>query len=264
MKFIDLNGLAYFLEKVKGIIPTKTSELTNDSGFLTSHQDISGKLDKTGDGSEVTVNFTQAESQSNIATGEKLSTMFGKISKYFSDLKTVAFSGSYNDLNDKPVIPAPYTLPIASSATLGGIKVGANINIDGDGVISVESLEWANINGRPTALSEFTNDTGFITVAVDNLNNYYDKNTIDSMISASTGLKIEVVESLPDTGELGTIYLVSNGGADPNIYDEYIWIPSTSKFEKIGTTDIDLTQYWSKAELEVATNEDIDALFPKG
>lgn len=32
----------------KPTIPTKTSELTNDSGFLTSHQDISGKYDKTG------------------------------------------------------------------------------------------------------------------------------------------------------------------------------------------------------------------------
>lgn len=29
-------------------VPTKTSQLTNDSGFLTSHQDISGKLDKSG------------------------------------------------------------------------------------------------------------------------------------------------------------------------------------------------------------------------
>lgn len=28
-------------------VPTKTSQLTNDSGFLTEHQDISGKLDKT-------------------------------------------------------------------------------------------------------------------------------------------------------------------------------------------------------------------------
>ena len=28
-------------------LPTKVSELTNDKGYLTSHQDISGKLDKT-------------------------------------------------------------------------------------------------------------------------------------------------------------------------------------------------------------------------
>lgn len=30
-------------------VPTKVSELTNDSGYLTSHQDISGKVNKSGD-----------------------------------------------------------------------------------------------------------------------------------------------------------------------------------------------------------------------
>ena len=38
-------------------VPTKTSELTNDSGFLTSHQDISGKLDKTAYEVNKTINF---------------------------------------------------------------------------------------------------------------------------------------------------------------------------------------------------------------
>jgi len=46
-------------------------------------------------------NFTEASTRSNIASGETISTLFGKIKKWFSDLKTVAFSGSYNDLNDK-------------------------------------------------------------------------------------------------------------------------------------------------------------------
>ena len=32
--------------KNKPTIPTQTSDLTNDSGFLTQHQDISGKVDK--------------------------------------------------------------------------------------------------------------------------------------------------------------------------------------------------------------------------
>lgn len=32
------------------------------------------------------------------------------------------FSGSYNDLTDKPTIPEAYTLPIASSTKLGGVK----------------------------------------------------------------------------------------------------------------------------------------------
>ena len=48
---VDLSGLATKDELAtkadKTAIPTKTSQLTNDSGFLTSHQDISGKADKT-------------------------------------------------------------------------------------------------------------------------------------------------------------------------------------------------------------------------
>ena len=86
-------------------IPTKVSQLTNDSGYLTEHQDISGKLDKTGDGSNVTVTFTAASARTNVATGDKLTTVLGKIAKFFSDLKTVAFTGSYNDLTNKPTIP---------------------------------------------------------------------------------------------------------------------------------------------------------------
>lgn len=40
---------------------------------------------------------------------------------------TVATSGSYNDLSDKPTIPPAYTLPAATKTTLGGIKAGTNI-----------------------------------------------------------------------------------------------------------------------------------------
>lgn len=49
--------------------------------------------------------FTEAGSRANIASGEKLATILGKIKKYFADLKTVAFSGSYTDLSNKPTIP---------------------------------------------------------------------------------------------------------------------------------------------------------------
>lgn len=48
--------------------------------------------------------FTQATTRANIESGETISTIFGKIKKWFADLKTVAFSGSYNDLGDKPTI----------------------------------------------------------------------------------------------------------------------------------------------------------------
>lgn len=46
-----------------------------------------------------------------------------------------ATSGLAQILN-KPTIPAAYTLPTADATTLGGIKVGANLSIDGNGVLS--------------------------------------------------------------------------------------------------------------------------------
>lgn len=50
--------------------------------------------------------FTQAGSRTNLLSGEKLSVSFGKIMKWFVDLKDVAFSGRYSDLTDRPTIPA--------------------------------------------------------------------------------------------------------------------------------------------------------------
>ena len=49
-----------------------------------------------------TPTFVEAETRANIATGESYTTILGKIKKFFSDLKTVAFTGSYNDLTNKP------------------------------------------------------------------------------------------------------------------------------------------------------------------
>lgn len=40
---------------------------------------------------------------------------------------TSSFSGSYNDLSNKPTIPPAYTLPAATAAALGGVKKGAAI-----------------------------------------------------------------------------------------------------------------------------------------
>ena len=53
-----------------------------------------------------TPTFTQAPARLSLVSGEKISTLFGKIMKWFSDLKTVSFTGSYNDLTNKPSIPA--------------------------------------------------------------------------------------------------------------------------------------------------------------
>ena len=48
--------------------------------------------------------FTVAAKRENIASKEKMPKILGKIAKFFADLKTVAFSGKYNDLDGKPAI----------------------------------------------------------------------------------------------------------------------------------------------------------------
>ena len=64
--------------------------------------DLTDYLTKTGDASDTTVTFTEADEKTELASGDKLSVLFGKIKKWFSSLHAVAFSGSYNDLTDKP------------------------------------------------------------------------------------------------------------------------------------------------------------------
>ena len=145
----------------KPTIPTKTSQLTNDSGFLTEHQDISGKAN-------------------------------------ISDLATVATSGSYNDLLNKPTIPTNTSELTNDSGFLTehqklktinseSIVGEGNITISGGGVTSYNDL--TDKPTIPTKTSELTNDSGFIT-------------------STTSGLKIEVVTELPTPQDSNTIYIV--------------------------------------------------------
>ena len=111
---VDLSGLATKEELAtkadKTAIPTKTSQLTNDSGFiksipseyvtetelnakkyLTAHQDISGKVDKvTGKG--LSTNDLTTELKSNYDAA-------------YTHSQSAHFSGSYTDLKNKPTIP---------------------------------------------------------------------------------------------------------------------------------------------------------------
>ena len=72
--------------------PTQGSSNPVQSGGVYSA--LANKLDKTGDGSNVTAAFTAASTRANIATGEKLSVLFGKIAKWLSDLGSLAFKST--------------------------------------------------------------------------------------------------------------------------------------------------------------------------
>ena len=56
----------------------------------------------------------------------------------------------------------------------------------------------------------------------------------------TSNMQHEVVDSLPSSGNEQTIYFVKNDSSSSNNhYDEYVWIPSSSTFEKIGSSQID-------------------------
>lgn len=106
---ILLNGVDYSAANsgasvtgVKG--NAETSYRTGDVNLTPANIGLGNVPDVTTN--DQTPTFTQASERSNIVSGEKLSILLGKIMKWFADLKTVAFSGSYDDLNDKPTIPA--------------------------------------------------------------------------------------------------------------------------------------------------------------
>lgn len=72
----------------------KTMDMLDDS--LTEMDEK--KLDKNGDASEAVTEFEQEILRENIESGEKLSTTFGKVKKWFSEMKDVAFSGHAKDV----------------------------------------------------------------------------------------------------------------------------------------------------------------------
>lgn len=98
-----INGAPETLDTLKEI---SAAIEENDETLSILEQAIGNKLDKTGDSLNNITTFTQASTRTNISTKEKHSVLFGKIAKWFADLKNVAFSGSYNDLSDRPTIPS--------------------------------------------------------------------------------------------------------------------------------------------------------------
>ena len=80
--------------------------------------------------------------------------------------------------------------------------------------------------------------------------------SINNAVGKITSFEYKIVDSLPavSEGKKGIIYLVAHsGGTNQNSYDEYIFLPAEgsteARYEKIGTTDIDLTSYAKKAEI---------------
>ena len=157
------------------------------------------------------------------------------------------------------------------SSTLAGLSdVDVTGASDGDVLaLNGTSGKWED-KKLPTKLSDFTNDTGFITNTVNNLTNYYRKSEtytqteVDALISAVVTIDIEVVQTLPTTDiSTTTIYLLpkTTAGTD-DVYDEYINTTGTSAgWELIGSTQVDLSNYYTKSQTDTllaAKNDDVN------
>lgn len=133
-KYLNEAGLAYYDGKQKerlaqkadlSALPTKLSQLTNDTGFITGtdvpegaaasatvpkmdgtaaagaenafargdhvHPTDTSRLATTGDGSQVTVSFNAAEAKAAPASGDTLAVIMGKLAKNFADLGALAY-----------------------------------------------------------------------------------------------------------------------------------------------------------------------------
>ncbi|MGN1393441.1 MAG: hypothetical protein ACI4V7_05275 [Succinivibrionaceae bacterium] len=115
-----------------------------------------------------------------------------------------------------------------------------------------ENGEWVKIDSL--AVINDTSISSSTTYSSKKIENKF-KELLNSIHDLSV-LNIEIVDELPKEGIAKTLYLVSNHKTESkNIYDEYLWL--NDNWEIIGNTDIDLSEYATKSELEnvVATKQ---------
>ena len=85
----------------------------NTQSGVSIDEALNNKLDKNGLGDNVRVQFTQSTSRTNITTTSKLSTLFGKIQKWFTDMKALAFK---DKVSPSDVDSGTYPIDISGNA----------------------------------------------------------------------------------------------------------------------------------------------------
>lgn len=173
------------------------------------------------------------------------------------------------------------SVPTASANTLGIIRIGTGLTIDGNGIVSVTGQTQGTVTGVkrasdaqpfspdvngvvtlpdypvvPTAVSAFTNDAGYITKAVNDLVNYYtksetyDRATIDSLIGSINQFHYEIYPSTSSVTnpKSNVLYLIGPTGSGSDKYEEYVYV--SGNWTKIGDTSIDLAPYLTIASAQ--------------
>ena len=211
-KYLDNNGVLYFWQKIKELVTknkvTKTSELTNDSGYITASQ--------VPEGVEASNTVPTMNGEASVGTEVKFA------------------RGDHRH---------PTDTSRASATDLTNHTSNTTIHVTAE-----DKTNWNGKANKATTLAGYGITDAMTAEQITN--------AINDAIGSITGISFEVVESLPSTGESGKIYLVSHAHGAQDQYDEYIYY--NSAWEKIGSTDIDLSNYWSMDNLVAITNGEID------
>ena len=112
-----------------------------------------GKLDSTGDASNVAVNFSQASTRANLISKEKLSVSLGKIMKWFADLANGAASTllGYNLTANRALVSNGSGKVAVSSVTatelgyLDGVTSGIQQQLNGLKISESSFLTWYGV-----------------------------------------------------------------------------------------------------------------------
>ena len=248
VKYLDDNGLTYYHSKIKTLLNGKVD---TEAGKGLSANDFTNTLKSKLDG-------IAAGAQVNVIEGVNVNgsavTPTNKIVNLTIPTKLTDLTNDGNFVTDANYVHTDNNFTTTLKNKLNGIATGAEVNVQSDWAVTNNSSD-AFIKNKPTKVSDFTNDSNFQTQSQV-------QQAINDAIGQITGLSFEIVQTLPATGAAGTIYLVPNSGSAPNIYDEYVWVTSggSGSFEKIGTTDVDLSGYVQYSNLVAITNSEIDTI----
>lgn len=141
---------------------------------------------------ELDMIFEEAATRENIASGDKLSVVLGKIKKWYSDLKKVAFTGKFEDLVEKPGVVSKTENGFVQKGNGQANKVWKT---DADG-----NPGWRD-DANTQAVTSVNNKTGAITLSAKDVK------------AAPAGNRIE---KLTDINEITSIGFWTISAIDPN------------------------------------------------
>lgn len=240
-------------------IPTKTSDLTNDgdgtNAFLTQHQDISGKENSSNKVTSLSSESTDTQYPSAKLVYDELATKADSAS-----LATVATTGDYDDLTNKPTIPTvDQTIIDGSSNAVAGNAV-------------YDALALKSDTGHTHTASEVIDSTAHSNLnTAANATQATINTAIDSAVGSILAMEMIVVDTADAQGKPSTpasastmnkLYLTKPASGKEDNYAEFITVRTgtssyTYSWEKIGDVSLDLSGYVRKedVDLEIVNDE---------